>query len=109
MPTHWAGPLSTGETVLMIINRFDKTIDVSLYWKEIPALRNSTATLFHFTEISTRYPWRSGSSVGFWYSALPPHGSLVMIVTEDNPSEGSTQFSMEPEWAELDWHEIHHE
>jgi hypothetical protein len=82
MPTHWSGPLGTGETVLMIINPSDDYMDLSLQWRQIPAFQNSPARIFYFAEISTREVWRSGSTGGFIYSGVPAHGSLVMIIWE---------------------------
>ena len=66
----------------MIINPSDKYIDISLQWRQIPAFQDSPASIFYFAEISTREVWRSGSTVGFVYSGVPAHGSLVMIIWE---------------------------
>jgi Alpha galactosidase C-terminal beta sandwich domain len=87
LPTHWSGPLSTGETVLMIINTSKKPMDIKFQWRTIPAFKNSTATMFRFAEVSGREVWRSGSNIGFWYGGVPSHGSLVMVVWEDNGEE----------------------
>jgi len=92
----------------MIINRFDKPIDISLNWREIPAFKNSTATMFRFTEISTKQTWRSASRFGFWYSGVQPHGSLVMVISEETGEIPGLRVGSDMDWAELDWHEIHH-
>jgi len=96
IPTHWSGPLSGGETVLMIINPSDSSADIQFRWTDIPAFANSTAPVFRFAEISTGDVWRSGSRVGFLYEGVPAHGSLVLIVWED---EMPTSFS----WARRTW------
>lgn len=82
IPTHWSGPLATGETVLMIINPYDEPKDITFQWRHIPAFQNSPAIIFYFAEISTREVRHSGSSVGFVYGGVPAHGSVVMIVWE---------------------------
>lgn len=82
MPTHWSGPLGAGETVLMIINPFDRPLSFQFNWREIPGFEHSPATLFYFAEISTKKVWKSGSRVGFIYRNVPAHGSIVMVVWE---------------------------
>ena len=102
IPTHWSGPLAGGETVVMIINPYDYMTDVAIAWRDVPAFKNSTATMFYFEEVSTQEVWRSGSSVGFWYSGVPAHGSVVLIVweagTTDRIQERKTSTDPE-EWA----------
>ena len=96
IPTHWSGPLFNGETVLMIINPSDTTMDIKFRWTEIPAFKNSTAPVFRFAEISTRDVWRSESRVGFVYEDVPAHGSVVVIVWEDEMPSSAT-------WAHKAW------
>lgn len=61
--------------------------------------------MFRFTEVSTRETWRSGSGVGFWFSGIPAHGSIVMVIEEVFARNGA-QFNVQlekKEWVELDW------
>ena len=100
MPTHWYGPLSTGETVLMIINTSKKPMDIHFRWRDIPGFKSSPAKMFSFTEISGRAILRSKSRSGFVYYGVPPHGSVVMQVSEDNGTEDN---GMEWATAQADW------
>jgi hypothetical protein len=104
MPTHWSGPLSTGETILMIINPFDNPRDITFGWREIPAFQDSQAKIFTFTEISTRKAWRSRSSVGFSFPGIPAHASIVMVVQEGDIAEN---VALAEEYAEVEWIQIH--
>jgi Alpha galactosidase C-terminal beta sandwich domain len=82
--THWSGPLSTGATVLMIINPSNVTVDITLEWRDIPQFKNSDASLFSFQDVGGLKSWTGNSSIGFAYAGIPGHGSLVMIVEEVN-------------------------
>jgi len=93
----------------MIINRFDKLLDITFQWKEIPAFEDSQAKMFTFTEVSTRNSWQSRSSVGFHFAEIPPHGAIVMLVKEDNQATEAVGSSDIVEWAEVGWTEIHGE
>jgi hypothetical protein len=80
--THWSGPLSTGATVLMIINPSNVSVDLEMEWRNIPQFKHSRARLFSFRDIGGLKPWTGTSSNGFVYAGVPGHGSLVMIVEE---------------------------
>jgi hypothetical protein len=100
LPTHWSGPLSTGETVLMIINPYSHALDITFEWRRIPAFHKSTALRFEFMEVSKRKEWMGGSTVGFVYTGIPAHGSLVMIVWEGKSKGEDGGELVDLEWTE---------
>jgi hypothetical protein len=80
----------------MIINPYEEPMDIVFQWRHIPAFENSTSISFGFADISKSEVWRSGSSVGFVYSGVPPHGSLVMVVWE---AESEVEGIATPDWV----------
>jgi alpha-galactosidase len=81
--SHWYGPLSTGETVVMVINMSDKPSNILLQWRHIPSLRHSTAKMFRFRDVTSGKGWEGYSSVGIGVSDIPAHGNFVLIVSEE--------------------------
>ena len=87
--THWSGPLSTGDAVLMIINPLTTLKDIQLQWRHMEEFANSSAdTMFEFTEIGGQGGWKGTSTIGFVFSDVEAHGSLVMIVREAEIPQG---------------------
>ena len=80
---HWYGPLSSGETVVMVINRSYQPINIRLQWRDIPSLRNSSARSFHFRDVTMGSGLEGYSSIGVGVSDLAVHGSFVLTVSED--------------------------
>ena len=60
--------------------------------------KDSTATHFRFSEITTRNVWRGGSSKGFSYGGVAAHGSIAMVVWEGDRYERGVE-----EWASGIW------
>jgi alpha-galactosidase len=82
-PSHWYGPLSTGETVVLVINMSDKPSNILLQWRNIPSLRHSTARMFRFRDVTSGKGWEGYSAVGVGVSDIPAHGNFVLIVSEE--------------------------
>jgi hypothetical protein len=80
---HWYGPLSSGETVVMVINVAHKPINILLQWRHIPSLRNSSATSFRFRDVTMGGGLEGYSSIGVGVSNLAAHGSFVLTVSEN--------------------------
>lgn len=99
--THWSGPLSTGETVLMIINPLNTTTDIKLEWQQMREFNQSSGITFHFTEIGGENVWTGASTQGFIFNGVPSHGSLVMTISAADTPEGETV----DEWAYSTWSE----
>ena len=55
--THWSGPLSTGETVLLIINPLNIAMDIKLEWRQMREFNQSSGMMFQFTEIGGENVW----------------------------------------------------
>jgi hypothetical protein len=68
----------------MIINPSNISVDLAMEWRDIPQFQNSHAGLFSFEDVGGLKPWTGNSSIGFVYTDVPGHGSLVMIVKEVN-------------------------
>jgi hypothetical protein len=84
----------------MIINPYAHSLDITFEWRRIPAFKNSTALRFEFKDVSKKEEWFGGSSIGFVYSGIPAHGSLVMIVWEGKTEEIENEDTLNLEWSE---------
>jgi len=67
----------------MVINLSDKPINILLQWRHIPSLRNSSARVFRFRDVTEGSGWEGYSSIGIGISDLAAHASFVLTVSED--------------------------